>query len=124
MAFTGKWNKCGIEGADAFFTACGISDEMRAAAESLISTEVEESGDNFVFKKTYGNGAVSETKFTLGAESDFEGPTGPVKAVVSRSGDALSASVGAISAGIAIDGGKLVESWTAGGVTFKRISSK
>ena len=74
--------------------------------------------------QVYGNGKTSETKFTLGQESDFEGPTGPVKAVVSRDGNALKASVGNIEAGISIDGGNLVESWSAGGVTFKRISSK
>ena len=51
MAFAGKWTKSAVEGGDAFFAACGISAEMRAAAESLVSMDVEEAGDCFTFKK-------------------------------------------------------------------------
>ena len=55
MAFAGKWTKTAVEGGDAFFTACGISAEMKAAAESLVSMDVEEAGDAFTFKKVNGS---------------------------------------------------------------------
>merc|ERR1711953_953214 len=112
MAFAGKWNKTAIEGGAAFFAACGISDDKLAAAEALVSTEVTEDGDNYCFNRTYGNGQTSAMKFTIGAESDFEGPAGPVKATVAG-----------IEAALEVVGGQLVESWSAGGATFKRMSS-
>ena len=124
MAFAGKWNKTAVEGGAAFFAACGIPDDKLAAAEALVSTEVTEDGDNYCFNRTYGNGQTSTMKFTIGAESDFEGPAGPVKATVARDGGALKASVAGIDASLEVVGGQLVESWSAGGATFKRMSSK
>ena len=124
MAFAGKWNKVSTEGGAAFFAAIGVDEAKAAAAEALVSTEIDEAGDSYVLKRTYANGASTEQKFTIGQESDFEGPTGNVKATVNRDGGNLKASVSGIDASYAIDGGNFVESWTAGGATFKRISSK
>ena len=45
-------------------------------------------------------------------------------AVVSRDGDALVATITGIAAKIGVEGGKLIENWTAGGQTLTRTSSK
>merc|ERR1711990_6744 len=124
MAFAGNWNTAAVDNAAGFGSACGIPEDKLAAAGALISTVVTEDGDNYSFVRTYPGDVTTTMQFTVGQESDIEGPTGPVKAVVSRDGDALVASIAGIAAKIAIEGGKLVENWSAGGQALTRTSTK
>ena len=61
----------------------------------------------------------------IGAESELTGPLGTTyKAVVNRSGDKLTTTANGADVVIEIVGGQLVETMSAKGQTFKRISSK
>merc|ERR1711915_115738 len=124
MAFAGSWNKIAVDGVAGFAGVAGIPEDKLAAAGALISTVVTEDGDNYSFERTYPGDVKTMMKFTVGQESEIEGPTGPVNAVVSRDGDALVATITGIAAKIGVEGGKLIENWTAGGQTLTRTSSK
>ena len=61
----------------------------------------------------------------IGAESELTGPLGnSYKAVVNRSGDKLTTSANGADVTLEIVGGQLVETMSAKGCTFKRVSSK
>ena len=74
-----------------------------------------------VFSETRTN----ENTINIGVESELTGPLGTnYKAVVNRSGDKLTTTANGAEVTLEISGGKLIETMSAKGHTFKRISSK
>merc|ERR1739848_44259 len=130
MSFAGCWKRESVEGAEALAAAFKMPEEkLQRARQAELVTTISENGDNFTVKRTYtlgGNKKETTNSFTIGVESDFEGPQGnAIKGKMLREGAKLVGTSGSdIKMELEIIGGKLVESVQAKGVNFKRTSGK
>ena len=93
---------------------------MKNSNSRAKSTQLQSQTSN-IFSETRTN----SNTINIGAESELTGPLGTTyKAVVNRSGDKLTTTANGADVVIEIVGGQLVETMSAKGQTFKRISSK
>ncbi|XP_069510000.1 gastrotropin [Ambystoma mexicanum] len=100
------------------------SDVIAKGKDFKIVTEIVQNGNDFTWSQIYP-GQTMTNKFTVGVEADMETMAGKkFKATVRQEGGQLVVDFPKYHHTSEIAGGKLVETSVAGGVTFKRISTK
>ncbi|MEE6523523.1 hypothetical protein FKM82_022466 [Ascaphus truei] len=125
MSFTGKYEVESQENYETFMKVIGIPADVIEKGKSFkFFTEVTQSGNDFTWSQIYPGHTMTNT-FTIGKESDMETMGGKkFKATVQLQGGKVVVDFGKYHHTSEIVGGKLVETSVAGGITFKRISSR
>ncbi|XP_077183350.1 gastrotropin isoform X2 [Paroedura picta] len=126
MAFSGKYEVESEENYDDFMKRIGLpADVIEKGRNFKIVTEVLQNGDEFTWSQIYAAGKSMCNTFVIGKESEMETIGGKkFKATVQMEGGKVVANFPNYHHTAEIVGGKLIETSTVGGVTFKRISKK
>lgn len=126
MALTGKYEMESQENFEQFMKIVGLPDDLIERGKSLKSvTEIEQNGNTFKIVVTTGAHVITNN-FTIGEETEFETITlDKVRAVAKlEGGNKLVVVLKGVTTVSEVVGDKLIDTLTAGGATFKRISKR
>ncbi|KAM6918841.1 gastrotropin [Xenentodon cancila] len=126
MAFAGRWETETQEGYDEFCKLVGIPDDIiEKGRDYKMITEVTQDGNEFTWTQLYPADTKVTNKFTTGKECEMHTVGGKkFKATVNLEGGKLTVKFPNYSQVNEINGGKLIETSTAGPVVLTRTSRK
>ncbi|XP_072809329.1 gastrotropin isoform X2 [Vicugna pacos] len=126
MAFSGKFETESEKNYDEFMQRLGLpSNAIEKGRNFKTITEVQQSGQDFVWSQLYPGGHSITNKLTVGKECDMETVGGKkFKATVRMEGGKVVVDSPHYHFTAEMVDGKLVEISTFGGVTYERVSKK
>ncbi|XP_043940781.1 fatty acid-binding protein 1, liver-like [Protopterus annectens] len=126
MAFTGKYEMESQENFEQFMKIAGLPDDLIERGKDLKSiTEIQQNGNTFKIVVTTGAHVITNN-FTIGEEAEFEMINlEKVRAVANlEGGNKLVVVLKGVTTISELSGDKLIDTVSAGGVTYKRISKR